>query len=58
LQKYRLVRFLSGTAVIIADAYFFAPSGPLRNSQEELDYVKQNQAIKSYLLLLDCLFDV
>lgn len=24
--------FLSGTAVIIADTYFFAPLGPLRNS--------------------------
>jgi hypothetical protein len=34
------ISFLSGTAVIIADAYFFAPSGPLRNSSERAGLCK------------------
>ena len=32
--------FLSGTAAITADAYFFAPSGPLRNSSGRVGLCK------------------
>ncbi len=38
--------FLSGTAVIIADAYFFAPSEPLRNSSGRVGLCKTKSSDK------------
>jgi hypothetical protein len=38
--------FRSGTAAIIADAYFFAPSVPLRNSSDRMRLSKTKSGDK------------